>query len=355
MNSLSIHKTKIHPNLLSTLQKVYLAKNKVVNKLEKKEQDLNSIFRQFNFYGSGQGGEVLKEMDSLFGFKQNDNIDSKLNQLLTTSLQDATYLASIEDLRNLKKEIESIVAVLKDKRGDFKETDLRITRGLKIDSKVQSFFDYYINGLSVFLGKVDETISVLEKNIPLNSTVQTDNEKFKKFVVENTSNDEKLLSELGNSFNCNFKWDSSRNRLEKITDLSPLKDTNSLCSELASLLFKFANDIRFLSSGPRSGFGEMTIPENEPGSSIMPGKVNPTQCESLTMVCCQVLGNTNAVLLACSSQLFEGNSFVPLVANNTIRSLVLLSDGLRSFRTKCLVGAEFIRNSLEEEVKNFKI
>ena len=216
MNSLS-HKTKIHPNLLCTLQRLYLAKNKVINKLEKKEQDLNPIFRQFNFYGSGQGGEVLKEMDSLFGFKQVENIDSKLNQLLTTSLQDATYLASIEDLRTLKTELGALITVLKEKRGDFKESDLRITRGLKIDSKVQSFFDYYINSLTVFLGKVDDTVVVLEKNIPLNSTIQTENEKFKKYVSENTANDEKLLSELGNSFNCNFKWDSSRNRLEKIT------------------------------------------------------------------------------------------------------------------------------------------
>jgi fumarate hydratase class II len=105
---------------------------------------------------------------------------------------------------------------------------------------------------------------------------------------------------------------------------------------------KFSNDIRFLSSGPRSGFGEMTIPENEPGSSIMPGKVNPTQCESLTMVSAQVIGNHNAVTIANAAGLFESSAYKPLIANNTLRSIILLSDGFRSFRQNCAVGIEYI-------------
>ena len=126
-------------------------------------------------------------------------------------------------------------------------------------------------------------------------------------------------------------------------------------SSLASVLMKLANDVRFLASGPRSGFCELTIPENEPGSSIMPGKVNPTQCESLTMVASQVIGNHTAVTIANSSALFESNCFKPLIANNVLRSVRLISDGLRSFRTNCAVGIELNLKKIEENVGNFKL
>ena len=118
---------------------------------------------------------------------------------------------------------------------------------------------------------------------------------------------------------------------------------------------KISNDVRFLASGPRSGFCEITIPENEPGSSIMPGKVNPTQCESLTMVSSQVIGDHTAVTIANSSSLFESNSFKPLISNNVLRSARLLSDGLRSFRTNCAVGIELNLKKIEENSREFKI
>lgn len=159
----------------------------------------------------------------------------------------------------------------------------------------------------------------------------------------------KSIYSLSSSFN------AKNNRVDKVTDTMPVRETASLTNELATVLFKFANDIRFLSSGPRSGFGEMTIPENEPGSSIMPGKVNPTQCESLTMICSQVLGNSNAIMISSSVSTFEGNAFLPLVSNNIVRSLVLLTDGIRSFRTKCMEGADFIKEKLLEELKEFRI
>jgi fumarate hydratase class II len=106
----------------------------------------------------------------------------------------------------------------------------------------------------------------------------------------------------------------------------------------ATGLFKIANDIRFLASGPRSGLGELILPENEPGSSIMPGKVNPTQCEALTMVCCQVFGNHTIVTAAASQGHFELNVFKPVLANAMLQSIRLIADAARSFTDRCVVG-----------------
>jgi len=107
---------------------------------------------------------------------------------------------------------------------------------------------------------------------------------------------------------------------------------------VAAALFKIANDIRFLGSGPRSGLGELQLPENEPGSSIMPGKVNPTQCEALTQVCIQVFGNNAAVTFAGSQGHFELNVFNPVMAYNFLQSVQLVSDAAMSFTDNCVAG-----------------
>ena len=103
---------------------------------------------------------------------------------------------------------------------------------------------------------------------------------------------------------------------------------------------KIANDVRWLASGPRCGIGEITIPENEPGSSIMPGKVNPTQCEALTMVCAQVLGNDVAINVGGMSGNFELNVFKPLMIHNTLHSIQILGDSCRNFRSFCAEGID---------------
>jgi fumarate hydratase class II len=109
---------------------------------------------------------------------------------------------------------------------------------------------------------------------------------------------------------------------------------------VAASLFKIANDIRFLGSGPRSGLGELSLPENEPGSSIMPGKVNPTQCEALTQVCIQIFGNNAALTFAGSQGHFELNVFNPVMAYNFLQSLRLMADAAVSFTEHCVVGIE---------------
>ena len=121
---------------------------------------------------------------------------------------------------------------------------------------------------------------------------------------------------------------------------------------LACGLMKIANDIRWMGSGPRCGLGELSLPENEPGSSIMPGKVNPTQCEAMTMVCVQVIGNDTAVAVAGSQGNFELNVFKPLIIHNVLHSIRLLGDSCRSFTEHCVSGLEPNREQIKRHVAN---
>jgi fumarate hydratase class II len=122
--------------------------------------------------------------------------------------------------------------------------------------------------------------------------------------------------------------------------------TSGALKQLAVALMKIANDVRWLASGPRSGLGELSIPENEPGSSIMPGKINPTQSEAITMLCCQVFGNDVALNFGGASGNFELNVFKPLMAHNFLQSVRLLSDGIQSFDEHCARGIEANRDRI---------
>ncbi|MEH6676101.1 class II fumarate hydratase [Phenylobacterium sp.] len=130
------------------------------------------------------------------------------------------------------------------------------------------------------------------------------------------------------------------NKFEALAAHDAMVYSHGAINTVAGSLFKIANDIRFLGSGPRSGLGELSLPENEPGSSIMPGKVNPTQCEALTMVCAQVFGNQSTMTFAGASGHFELNVFNPVMAYNFLQSCKLLSDAAISFTDNCVVGIE---------------
>lgn len=133
---------------------------------------------------------------------------------------------------------------------------------------------------------------------------------------------------------------SSENKFHALTSHDELVYVHGAIKALAADLMKIANDVRWLSSGPRSGIGELTIPANEPGSSIMPGKVNPTQSEAVTMVCSQIFGNDATIGFASSQGNFELNVFKPVIIYNFLQSVELLSDSIHSFDEKCLVGLE---------------
>jgi fumarate hydratase class II len=133
-------------------------------------------------------------------------------------------------------------------------------------------------------------------------------------------------------------FSSAPNKFEALASNDAYVMVHGAINSVATGLFKIANDIRLLGSGPRSGLGELVLPENEPGSSIMPGKVNPTQCEAMTMVCCQVFGNQTAVTVAGSQGHFELNVYKPVLAYCMMHSIQLLSDAARSFTEHCVVG-----------------
>ena len=140
---------------------------------------------------------------------------------------------------------------------------------------------------------------------------------------------------------------SAPNKFQALAGHEPLAAAHGALTVLAGSLLKIANDIRWLASGPRCGLGELVIPENEPGSSIMPGKVNPTQAESLTMVAVQVMGNNTAVQLAASQGNFELNVFKPVIAHNVLESIELLAGGCTSFRQHCVEGLRANESRIE--------
>ncbi|MCA6954073.1 class II fumarate hydratase [Pectobacterium polaris] len=141
---------------------------------------------------------------------------------------------------------------------------------------------------------------------------------------------------------------TSPNKFEALGTCDALVHGHGALKGLAASVMKIANDVRWLASGPRCGIGELSIPENEPGSSIMPGKVNPTQCEALTMLCCQVMGNDVAVNIGGASGNFELNVYRPMVIHNFLQSIRLLADGMKSFDEHCAVGIEPNRDRINQ-------
>ncbi|MDE2300770.1 MAG: class II fumarate hydratase [Burkholderiales bacterium] len=148
-----------------------------------------------------------------------------------------------------------------------------------------------------------------------------------------------------------YPFVSAPNKFEALAAHDAMVFAHGALKTVAASLMKIANDVRWLASGPRCGLGELTIPENEPGSSIMPGKVNPTQCEALTMLACQVLGNDVAVNLAGASGNFELNVFKPVIIHNLLQSMRLLADGALSFEAHCARGIEADRARIGELVE----
>ena len=157
---------------------------------------------------------------------------------------------------------------------------------------------------------------------------------------------DRVANELARVMRIPFR--SAGNKFAALATHDALVAAHGALKTLAVAMMKIANDIRWLASGPRSGLGELRIPENEPGSSIMPGKVNPTQCEAITMLCCQVFGNDVAITVGGASGNFELNVFKPLIAHNFLQSVRLLADGIASFDRYCAQGIEADRARIAE-------
>ena len=161
---------------------------------------------------------------------------------------------------------------------------------------------------------------------------------------------EATANEISSITDLPFK--TAQNKFEALGGQDCIVDLSGALKTVSGSLFKIANDIRWLASGPRSGIGEILIPSNEPGSSIMPGKVNPTQCEAMTMVCAQVMGNDTTIMVAGASGNFELNVYRPVIAYNILQSIRILSDAINSFRTNCVDGIEANEEKINTNLYN---
>merc|ERR1712212_1464420 len=157
---------------------------------------------------------------------------------------------------------------------------------------------------------------------------------------------EKVAAEMGKITGLPFE--TAPNKFEALAAHDAMVEVSGALNVIACSLMKIANDLRFLASGPRCGLGELSLPENEPGSSIMPGKVNPTQCEAITMVAAQVMGNHVAVTVGGSNGHFELNVFKPMMVANVLRSIRLLGDGCVAFTDKCVDGITVNRERVDK-------
>jgi fumarate hydratase class II len=162
--------------------------------------------------------------------------------------------------------------------------------------------------------------------------------------------DKKIVKEIAKFTKIKFK--PASNKFAELAAHDAIVNFSGTLNTCAVALMKISNDIRFLGSGPRAGYGELILPENEPGSSIMPGKVNPTQCEAVTMVCVKVIGNHNGITMAGSHGHFELNVFKPLIAHNILQSIDLISDSTKNFSLYCVKGIKANKKKIQEHLDN---
>ena len=162
--------------------------------------------------------------------------------------------------------------------------------------------------------------------------------------------DKKIVKEIAKFTKIQFK--PAENKFAELAAHDSIVNFSGTLNTCAVALMKISNDIRFLGSGPRAGYGELSLPENEPGSSIMPGKVNPTQCEAVTMVCVKVIGNHNGITLAGTHGHFELNVFKPLIAHNILQSIDLIADSTKNFAVYCVRGIKANKKKIQEHLDN---
>jgi fumarate hydratase class II len=204
-------------------------------------------------------------------------------------------------------------------------------------------FSGYVAMLDADLQRIEETLPGLESLAIGGTAVGTGLNSHPKFGATAAAHIAKITG---------YPFVSAENKFMALSSHGEFVFASGALKSLATSLMKIANDLRWLASGPRCGLGELTLPENEPGSSIMPGKVNPTQCEAVTMVAVQVMGNDASIGMAASQGNFELNVFKPVIIHNFLHSVRLLSDASLSFREHCVVGIEANRETIAGYVQN---
>jgi fumarate hydratase class II len=244
------------------------------------------------------------------------------------------HIAAVLDLeQSLLPSLVALKDALKAKQQQF-EKIIKIGRTHLQDATPLTLgqeFSGYVTQLEYGIERVESALPRLRMLAQGGTAVGTGLNSFKGFAEAIAEEVTKMTG---------TKFITAPNKFEALAAHDAIVEAHGQLNTLAVSLFKIAQDIRFLGSGPRCGLAELKLPENEPGSSIMPGKVNPTQCESLTMLCAQVFGNNAAVTFAGSQGNFELNVFKPVMISNLLHSSRLLADGMTSFRTHLVEGLE---------------
>ncbi|NOX89114.1 MAG: class II fumarate hydratase [Calditrichaeota bacterium] len=270
------------------------------------------------------------------------NMAQSTNDTIPTSMHISAVIALKE---KLLPELDALQKALEKKAKEFKEivkigrTHLQDATPLTLGQE----FSGYASQIEMAKEAIEKSLDHLYE-LPIGGTaVGTGLNTRKGF-------DRMMVEEIGKITGHPFRV--SRNKFAGLAAHDAIVEASGALKTLSAALMKIANDIRWLGSGPRSGLGELILPANEPGSSIMPGKVNPTQCEMITMVVCQVYGNDAAIGMAGSQGNFELNVFKPLMAFDILQSINLLSDGCKSFRERAVEGIKPNKKKIEENLRN---
>jgi len=270
------------------------------------------------------------------------NMGQSTNDTFPTAINIAAVEATINQLLpGLKKLLKSLVEKEKEFDAIIKlgRTHLQDATPLSLGQE----FSGYASALRHGVSRIEKSLDHCYELAMGGTAVGTGINSFEGFGKQ-------VANEISNLTGLPFK--TAENKFEALGGQDSIVELSSALKTVSGSLFKIANDIRWLASGPRSGIGEILIPANEPGSSIMPGKVNPTQCEAMTMVCTQVMGNDVTITVAGASGNFELNVYRPVIAYNIIQSIRLLTDACDSFRVHCVDGIEANEERIRSNLYN---
>jgi fumarate hydratase, class II len=287
-----------------------------------------------------RANEMLSEGENRIHPNDDVNMSQSSNDTFPTAMHIAVYTKLQE---HLLPTLEELVHTLKEKEKKYEKT-IKIGRTHLQDATPLTFAQE-ISGWRVMLEKSKEMIQKASEHIldlAIGGTAVGTGLNAPDGFGEKVA--EELRKQTG------YPFRSSHNKFHALTSHDEIVYVHGALKALAADVMKIANDVRWLASGPRAGLGEITIPANEPGSSIMPGKVNPTQSEALTMVAVQVFGNDAAIGFAASQGNFELNVFKPVIVYNVLQSIQLLGDSIRSFHIHCIKGLEANEEKMKEYV-----
>ena len=288
-----------------------------------------------------EGKKIGKE-DKTLAPNDDVNMSQSSNDTFPTAMHIATYKKLIENaIPNLENFKESLLKKSKEFKDVIKigRTHLMDATPITLGQEFSGYYSQIDHGLKSLKNSLDH-LSELALGATAVGTGLNSPNGYDVLVAKYISKFTKI----------NFV--TAPNKFESIASHDAMVETHGALKLLANSLNKIANDIRMMASGPRSGIGEIIIPSNEPGSSIMPGKVNPTQCEALSMVCAQVIGNDVTVTVSGMQGHYELNVFKPVIVSNVLESITLISDSVKSFNENCLMGIKPNKKKIKELLNN---